>query len=130
MSSVKAFRRVGICLRSKPSLFARRWLCATIRRSLICHGNCIKTDNRPSNLRYATRSENLRDSHAMGVNRGGRPLLYPWEELAVGETFQSNTLCRASIKRMVWEANRRFDSTFDVAKAANDDGSWTVTRVA
>lgn len=96
----------------------------------ICHGNCIKTDNRPSNLRYATRSENLRDSHAMGVNRGGRPLLYPWEELAVGETFQSNTLCRASIKRMVWEANRRFDSTFDVAKAANDDGSWTVTRVA
>lgn len=39
----------------------------------IAHGNCIKTDNRPSNLRYATRSENLQDSFAMGEFRTGRP---------------------------------------------------------
>ncbi|QBX36886.1 hypothetical protein E4M02_04415 [Brevundimonas sp. S30B] len=96
----------------------------------IAHGNCIKTDNRPSNLRYATRSENLRDSHAMGVSRGGRPLIYPWELLEVGQAFRSNPLNRNSIKRIVWDANRRFPGTFDIPDAANDDGSWTVTRVA
>jgi hypothetical protein len=96
----------------------------------IAHGNCIKTDNRPSNLRYATRSENLRDSHAMGVNRGGRPFIYPWDILEVGQTFTSSPLIRASIQRQVWAASRRGERSFNLAKAANDDGSWTVTRVA
>ena len=96
----------------------------------ICHGNCIKTDNRPSNLRYATRSENLQDTYAMGGFLTGRPFVYPWQLLSVGEAFSSNPIKRLSIKRMVLEANHRFDRTFDVAKAANDDGSWTVTRIA
>lgn len=96
----------------------------------VAHGNCIKTDNRPSNLRYATRSENLRDSHAMGANRGGRPFIYPWNDLEVGEAFTSSPLVRSSIQRQVWAANRRFKISYDLAKAANDDGSWTVTRVA
>lgn len=96
----------------------------------IAHGNCIKTDNRPSNLRYATRSENLQDSFAMGEFRTGRPFVYPWEHLTVGQSFTSNPIKRLSIRRMILEANKQFGRTFDVGKAANDDGSWTVTRVA
>lgn len=96
----------------------------------IAHGNCIKTDNRPSNLRYATRSENLQDSFAMGEFRTGRPFVYPWKLLTVGQSFTSNPIKRLSIRRMILEANKQFGRTFDVGKAANDDGSWTVTRVA
>ena len=34
----------------------------------VCHANDIKTDNRPENLRYGTRSENLLDAVRNGIN--------------------------------------------------------------
>ena len=58
----------------------------------IAHGNCIKTDNRPSNLRYTTRSDNILDSLRMGQwpQGGGREAIYPWREMEVGESFRAN----------------------------------------
>lgn len=42
--------------------------------ALVLHGNGVPTDNRPSNLRYGTQSENLADRIAHGTStRGGRP---------------------------------------------------------
>lgn len=98
----------------------------------IAHGNCIKTDNRPSNLRYATRSENIQDSVILGLwPRGaGRTAIYPWHGMEVGETFTANAMSRNSVFAMVRTAGLRHDRLFRVTGAANDDGSWTVTRVA
>jgi hypothetical protein len=93
----------------------------------VAHGNCVKTDNRPSNLRYCTRSENLLDSVVLGQRIG---FSYPWHQLSVGEAFESNPVGRQSIISTVWAARRRTGKDFRVAPAANDDGSWTVTRVA
>lgn len=93
----------------------------------VAHGNCVKTDNRASNLRYATRSENLLDSVMLGNAHG---FAYPWRVLSVGETFASNPVGRDSIVQTAGAARRRTGFQFSVAKAANDDGSWTVTRVA
>lgn len=98
----------------------------------IAHGNCIKTDNRPSNLRYTTRSDNILDSLRMGQwpQGGGREAIYPWREMEVGESFRANPMSRASIQGTVSNARRRYERDFTIASAANDDGSWTVTRVA
>ena len=93
----------------------------------VAHGNCVKTDNRPSNLRYCTRSENLLDSVVLGQRIG---FSYPWHQLSVGETFESNPVGRQSIISTVWAARRRTGKDFRVAPHANDNGSWTVKRVA
>jgi len=94
----------------------------------VAHGNCIKTDNRPSNLRYCTRSENLMDSVLMGETFG---FSYPWRTMAVGETFETNPVGRKSIVATTGQACRRMTGQrFTVSTVANDNGSWTVTRVA
>nr|WP_314187459.1 NUMOD4 motif-containing HNH endonuclease [uncultured Brevundimonas sp.] len=91
----------------------------------VAHGNCIKTDNRPSNLRYATRSENLIDSYVMGHFLTA----YPWRRLQVGDTFATSPNIRAkSAYEYVAKARKRMGHDYTVS--ANDDGSWTVTRVA
>lgn len=89
----------------------------------IAHGNCVKTDNRPSNLRYATRSDNLLDSHMMG-----HATTYPWRHIEVGETFETRTSRRKTVVGLIHAARQRTGRTFSIA--ANDNGSWTVTRVA
>lgn len=91
----------------------------------VAHGNCIKTDNRPSNLRYATRRENMRDSVIMGTTFG---LTYPFRSLEIGETFETNPVLLTSIRSTVRQAAIRTGRAFTFA--ANDNGSWTVTRVA
>ena len=97
----------------------------------IAHGNCIKTDNRPSNLRYCTRAENILDSVMIGTKWGGASAgAYPWRTLEVGESFDLNPLQRKGATERVRSARIRMGHTYHLAKAANDDGSWTVTRVA
>lgn len=91
----------------------------------VAHGNCIKTDNRPSNLRYATRSENLIDSYIMGHFSTA----YPWRQLQVGDSFATTpNIQQRSAKEYIAKARKRMGH--DYTLAANDDGSWTVTRVA
>ena len=97
----------------------------------VAHGNCVKTDNRPSNLRYCTRSENMLDSVMIGTKMGGAgPKAYPWQCLDIGESFKANPVARASIVNCAWYAGRRTGRSYKVSAPANDDGSWTVTRVA
>lgn len=96
----------------------------------IAHGNCVKTDNRPSNLRYTTRSDNILDSIVLGTKFGGNTQVYPFRNLDVGDSFQSNPVSRNSIMHTVSAARRRMGHAYSIPKAANDDGSWTVTRVA
>jgi hypothetical protein len=86
--------------------------------------------NRPSNLRYTTRSDNILDSIVLGTKFGGNTQVYPFRNLDVGDSFQSNPVSRNSIMHTVSAARRRMGHAYSIPKAANDDGSWTVTRVA
>lgn len=80
----------------------------------------------PENLRYCTRSENLMDS--VGKAQFGFER-YPWRLMAVGETFVvGSNYPRKNIAWRSRERGQKFDRQFTVA--ANDDGSWIVTRVA
>lgn len=92
----------------------------------VAHGNCVKTDNRPSNLRYATRSDNMLDSLMLGTVFNRRA--YPFRSLEIGESFEANPVGLHSIRSTVRQARIRTGRGFTFA--ANDNGSWTVTRVA
>jgi len=92
----------------------------------IAHRDCNKHNNTPENLRYCTRSENLMDSVSQprfGFER------YPWRLMDIGETFEvGSNYPRKNIAWRSRERGRKFDREFSLG--ANDDGSWTVTRVA
>lgn len=92
----------------------------------IAHGDNDKQNNRPENLRYATRVENMRDSYRQ-AHFGAE--VYPWRLMDVGCQFEMPASYQR--KNLTWrcaERGRRFDRSFTFA--ANDNGSWTVTRVA
>lgn len=92
----------------------------------VAHGDNDKHNNRPENLRYATRSENMKDS----PKSDGKKSPYPWKTLDVGDVFQMPRVRRGSASGLCRVWSLRLDQTFKALKPANDDGSWTVTRVA
>lgn len=54
---------------------------------------------------------------------------YPWRQLQVGESFATNpNIQQRSAKEYVAKARKRMGH--DYTLAANDDGSWAITRVA
>lgn len=92
----------------------------------IAHGDHDKHNNRPENLRYATRRENMQDSVRAGVRFN--PRSYPFRSLEIGDSFEANPVQRASMNSTIRQARIRLGRTFTFS--ANDNGSWTVTRVA
>lgn len=92
----------------------------------IAHFDHDKHNNRPENLRYATRRENMQDSVRAGVRFN--PRSYPFRSLEIGETFEANAVKRISMVSTIRQARIRTGRAFTFA--ANDNGSWTVTRVA
>ena len=92
----------------------------------IAHFDHDKHNNRPSNLRYATHAQNMQDSVRAGVRFN--PRTYPFRSMAIGDTFKANPVKRASMASTVRQARIRTGQTYTFA--ANDNGSWTVRRVA
>lgn len=84
----------------------------------VAHRNGLRSDNRAENLRWATHKENCNDNPRT---------IYPFHTMDLGASFVTPTNLR-TFKKYAKFRGGRLNRKFSVA--ANDDGSWTVTRVA
>lgn len=74
----------------------------------VAHGDHDKKNNRPSNLRYVTHTENMNDGHP----RNG-PSSLPWDRIEVGASFVTRAH-RAQAEHYAVQNGRRFNRKFSV----------------
>lgn len=93
----------------------------------VAHGDHDKANNRPANLRYATRSENMQDSIKSGrVKRNG----HPWRTVEIGSAFDTSKhrTPTKDLRARCTEWGRELGKVFEVEIAA--DGRRLVRRSA
>lgn len=89
----------------------------------VAHGDHDKTNNRPSNLRYATKLENMNDGHPRLSN-----YFRPWNQIEIGETFVTNTWWKG-VMDTARNAGRIYNKAFLVERIPGGVNRTLVTRV-
>ncbi len=88
----------------------------------VAHGDHDKTNNRLSNLRYATHEENMNDGHRKRID-----FRLPWDMIAVGESFISKSWWK-NVAEAASSAERQFQKAFRVQHLPGKPQRTLVTR--
>lgn len=95
----------------------------------IGHRDHDKTNNRPDNIRYLTRSENIRESVAAGRWRT-KSTSCLWHRMAVGETFDftDRPMLTKTVRSECRRRSRKYQREFELT--LTPEGRRIVRRVA